>query len=147
MLWSTSSLMQERAELLAEQAAALDTLLQERAELELKFVDEYLAVCAAYEEELEAMRDTEFKNYAAMRSRFVMACTQHDSLMILTPAASSFLLCRLDGDIAQLELLWGGMGPTHALQADQLEYSHHVLRELPWAPHCSRLIDLCGHLK
>ena len=40
MLWSTSSLMQERAELLAEQAAALDTLLQERAELELKFVDE-----------------------------------------------------------------------------------------------------------
>ena len=76
--------MQERAELLAEQAAALDTLLQERAELELKFVDEYLAVCAAYEEELEAMRDTEFKNYAAMRSRFVMACTQHDSLMILT---------------------------------------------------------------
>lgn len=48
--------MQERSELLAAQKGELEVLLARRSVVEQEFMEQYLAACEQYEEELERLR-------------------------------------------------------------------------------------------
>lgn len=95
-------MLQERSELLAVQKNEVEGLLARRSSLEREFMEQYLAACEQYEQELEAIRTAGVVEHAALRRR-------------------------LEAEVAGLELHLDGLKATHGLNADKLGYNYAVL--------------------
>ncbi|KAL4436661.1 hypothetical protein ABPG75_003800 [Micractinium tetrahymenae] len=96
--------MQERSELLAAQKAELNVLLEKRSAAEAEFMEQYLAACEQYENELERLRMDGLAEHGTLKRK-------------------------LEAEVASLEVHLDSIKAAYMLNADKLDYNYRVLVE------------------